>query len=427
MDTQPPARGPESPRHVVVVGAGMVGLSTAWFLQQHGVRVTLVDRRGVAAGSSWGYAGWLAPALTLPLPEPAILGTGLRALLKPSSPVYVPPTADPRLWRFLVGFARHCTPGRWRRAMEVFNQANARALDAFDDLEAGGAAVPVAERTRAADPFLAGFVTEADRQVLLDEFEHTGGAVKYELLDGEEIRTLEPALGEDVQYGVKLHGQRFINPGRFVHSVADAVKAGGAELLDGWEVVDVVQQGERVRVVASTGEVIEADAAVLAAGSWLGPLARRHGVRRLVQAGRGYSFTVHPEQVPARPVYFPAQRVACTPLGGPDDGLRVAGMMEFRSPDAPLDPRRVKAIVDAATPMLRGVDWSARTDEWVGSRPCTTDGLPLVGRTRSSRVYVAGGHGMWGIALGPLTGKLLAEQVASGATPELLRSFDPLR
>lgn len=427
METQPAASGPERHRHVVVVGAGMVGLSTAWFLQQQDVRVTVVDRRGVAAGSSWGNAGWLAPALTLPLPEPSILGTGLRAMLKPSSPVYVPPTADPRLLRFLVGFARHCTPGRWRRAMEVFNQANARALDAFDELEAGGVAVPVAERTHAAAPFLAGFVTEADRQVLVDEFEHTGGAVKYELLDGEEVRALEPALGEAVQYGVKLHGQRFINPGRFVRSLADAVRAGGAEILDGWEVVDVTQHGDRGRVLSATGAVLEADAVVLAAGSWLGPLARRHGVRRLVQAGRGYSFTVHPEKVPSGPVYFPAQRVACTPLGADEDGLRVAGMMEFRSPDAPLDPRRVTAIIDAATPMLRDVDWSARTDEWVGSRPCTTDGLPLVGRTRSARVYVAGGHGMWGIALGPLTGRLLAEQVASGATPELLRSFDPLR
>lgn len=421
------SRPVEGAREVVVVGAGMVGLSTAWFLQQHGVQVTVVDRKGVAAGSSWGNAGWLAPALTLPLPEPAILATGLRAMLKPSSPVYVPPTVDPRLWRFLVGFARHCTPARWRRAMAVFNRANAVALDAFAELETGGVATPVVEPTKAADPFLAGFTREADRQVLLDEFEHAQGAVKYELLDGEEIQELEPALGAAVQYGVQLHGQRFINPGRFVESLADAVKAGGAEVIGDFTVVDVVQDGDRARVLSSTGEILEADAVVLAAGSWLGDLARRHGVRRLVQAGRGYSFTVHPEHVPAGPVYFPAQRVACTPLGGPEDGLRVAGMMEFRSPDAPLDVRRVQAIVDAATPMLRGVDWSARTDEWVGSRPCTTDGLPLVGRTRSSRVHVAGGHGMWGIALGPLTGRLLAEQVATGTTPDLLRSFDPLR
>ena len=150
-------------------------------------------------------------------------------------------------------------------------------------------------------------------------------------------------------------------------------------------------------------------------------------MKTIVQAGRGYSFTVHPDEAPKNPLYLPTQRVACTPLGGPEDGLRVAGMMEFRKPGAPLDPRRIKAIIDAATPMFRGVDWEARTDEWVGSRPCTADGLPLVGRTKSARVYVAGGHGMWGVALGPLTGKLLAEQVAHDRTPDLLRHFDPLR
>jgi D-amino-acid dehydrogenase len=101
--------------------------------------------------------------------------------------------------------------------------------------------------------------------------------------------------------------------------------------------------------------------------------------------------------------------------------------MEFRSPDAPLDPRRVAAIADAAAPMLAGVDWAARTDEWVGSRPCTTDGLPLIGRTRSDRVFVAGGHGMWGIALGPLSGRLLAEQIVGVDGDTLLESFDPLR
>lgn len=118
------------PEHVVVVGAGLVGLATAWFLQERGVRVTVVDRDGVAAGSSWGNAGWLAPALTLPLPDPSILATGVLATLKPSSPVYVPPTASPRLLRWLLDFARHCTPGRWRQTMAVFNRLNAEALGA---------------------------------------------------------------------------------------------------------------------------------------------------------------------------------------------------------------------------------------------------------------------------------------------------------
>lgn len=102
-------------------------------------------------------------------------------------------------------------------------------------------------------------------------------------------------------------------------------------------------------------------------------------------------------------------------------------MMEFRQPGAALDQRRVKAIVDSARPLLQGADLDHRHDEWVGSRPCTVDGLPLVGATRSPRVFVAGGHGMWGITLGPVTGRLLAEQMVTGTAPAELAPFHPLR
>jgi D-amino-acid dehydrogenase len=411
------------PRHVVVIGAGMVGLSTAWFLQSEGVRVTVVDRGGVAAGSSWGNAGWMAPALTLPLPDPAILAGGIKATLSPSSPVYVPLTTNPRLLKFLADFARHCTPAKWRAAMSVFTEANRLSLDAFAEIEAGG----LVEQTHLAEPFLAAFTSEADRQKLVDEFTHVaelGGKTDFALLSGTEIHALEPALGDAVTCGIQLNGQRFINPGRFVHALADAVRQRGGEILDGLDVRDVRDTGADVDLAIKGAAPIRADAVVIATGTWLGSLARDVGVKTIVQAGRGYSFTVQPERMPRNPVYFPTQRVACTPLG---DGFRVAGMMEFRKPGAPLDPRRVKAIIDAAAPMLTGVNWEARTDEWVGSRPCTADGLPLVGRTKSPRVFVSGGHGMWGIGLGPLTGKLLAGQIVRGETPELLASLDPLR
>ncbi len=408
------------PEHVIVVGAGMVGLSTAWFLQREGMHVTVVDRGGVAAGSSWGNAGWLAPALTLPLPDPAILAGGIKATLSPSSPVYVPLTANPRLLKFLADFTRHCTPSKWRAAMTVFNQANALALDAFDELEG------LAEPTKPAEPFVAAFASDSDRQKLIDEFDHVaelGRQTPYELLDSAEVYALVPTLGEAVTCGVRLPEQRFINPGRFVHALADAVRSRGAEIIDA-DVRDVRTTDSGVDLEVRSGVPLRADAVVIATGTWLGSLARDFGVTTIVQAGRGYSFTVQPEHMPVAPIYFPAQRVAATPLG---DGLRVAGMMEFRKPDAPLDPRRIQAIVDAATPMLRGVDWDARSDEWVGSRPCTADGLPVVGRTKSDRVFVSGGHGMWGIALGPLSGKLLAAQIARGESAGLLSSFDPLR
>ena len=418
----------QTPEHVVVIGAGMVGLATAWFLQEEGVRVTVVDREGVAAGSSWGNAGWLAPALTLPLPDPAILGTGVKAAISPSSPVYVPFTTNPQLLKFLAAFARHCTPGKWRAAMAVFTEANHRALDAFDALAAGG----VAEPTRVADPFVAAFLSEQDRDGLVHEFEHVaevGGRTEYELVDGDALRSIEPALSEAVTHGVLLRDQRYINPARFVHALADAVQAKGGDVLSGVEVKSVDRAGRRVEVRPVKGDVIDADAVVIASGTWLGRLAKPHGVETIVQAGRGYSFTVQPEVKPANPVYFPAQRVACTPLMDRDGpvGFRVAGMMEFRRPKAPPDPRRIRAIVDAASPLLRGVDWDARSDEWVGSRPCTADGLPLVGPTRTPGVHVAGGHGMWGIALGPLTGQLLAAHIVRGETSSLLQSLDPLR
>ncbi|MGV9743885.1 NAD(P)/FAD-dependent oxidoreductase [Rhodococcus zopfii] len=410
-------------RRVIVVGAGVVGLSTAWFLQEHGVDVTVLDRTGVAADASWGNAGWLAPALTLPLPEPSVLRYGLRSALTPSSPVYVPPTTDLRLLRFLAGFARNCTPGRWRAALAVFVRANRVALDAYDDLIRGG----LAEQTRTADPFLTAFLSEQDRQGLLDEFEQVraaGGEVECELLDRDTVRSLEPLLGDAVRAGVRIRGQRFIDPPRFLAALAESVRERGGEIVAGFDAESVRPRADAAEVVAAGGDARSADAMVLATGARLGDLAGPFGVRTIVQAGRGYSFSVRPAELPKNPIYFPTQRVACTPL---HDRLRIAGMMEFRSPDAPFDPRRVQAIVEATRPLLGGIDWSAREEEWVGSRPCTADGLPLVGATRSARVFVAGGHGMWGVALGPLTGRMLAQAVATGTPDPLLRHFDPLR
>lgn len=410
------------PQRVAVVGAGMVGLASAWFLQERGAEVTVFDRDGVAAGASWGNAGWLAPGLTTPLPEPAVLRYGLRAVLSPASPVYVPLRADPGLWRFLAGFARHCTGARWQRAMRAYLPFNERALDAFDVLEAGGVPAP----TRSAEPFLACFRTDADRRALLAELaemESIGQKVDVEVLDGAEARRREPALTAEVGAALQLHGQRFIDPPRFVGALAAAVQERGATLRVGPAVRDVIDYGGAVTLDTDEG-VHRFDAVVLATGADLNRLTRRFGVRRRVQAGRGYSFSVTSPHLPSGPVYLPTQRVACTPLG---DRLRVAGMMEFRHPEEPLDPRRIRAVVDAVAPFLRDLDLDDRHDEWVGSRPCTTDGIPLIGPTTSARVFAAGGHGMWGIVLGPLTGQLIAEAVLTGATPPELIATNPMR
>jgi glycine/D-amino acid oxidase-like deaminating enzyme len=412
-----------APRRVAVVGGGMVWLATAWFLQESGAQVTVYERDRVAAGASWGNAGWLTPVLAGPLPEPAVLRYGLRAVLSPRSPVYLPLRADPALLRFLASFVRHSTPARWRRGMAAYVPLDARALDAFDVLAAAGVSAP----THPAEPLLACYRTEREREALIEELHAIRAAgqrdVVFGQLTGDQARALGPLLTGEVGAAVQIHGQRYLHPPEYVRSLAQAVTAQGGVVREGAGVREIRDAADDVVLRTGAGEERH-DAVVVATGTWLGGLARRFGVRQVVQAGRGYSFSVPVEQLPAGPLYFPTQRVACTPLG---DRLRIAGMMEFRRPEAPLDPRRIAAITDAVRPFLAGVDLDDRQDEWVGSRPCTGDGLPLLGRTASPRVFVAGGHGMWGIALGPVTGMLVAETVLKGETPPELRPFDPLR
>lgn len=408
------------PRSAIVVGAGIVGLSTAWFLQERGVDVTVVDRIGVAAGASWGNAGWIAPALTLPLNSPAVLRYGVRSLRDPAAPLHIPLTADSALGSFLVQFAANCRRSSWRRAVRANVPLNEECIEAFDVLVANGVDAPVTDA-----PITAVFrTTEAAERMMreLRQLESAGQTMSITRLSGEALREQVPLASPGITAGLNIDGQRFIDPGRFVHALGQAVVARGATMHT-MEVSDVLSSGNGVSVYPQSGDwPLTADTAVIATGAWLSRLAGGR-VRVQVQAGRGYSFTVPVDRPMPGPIYLPDVRVACTPYNG---ALRVSGTMEFRDPHAPAVPARVGAIVASASPLLDGVRWAERSDIWVGSRPVTPDGRPLIGEI-SRRVYMAGGHGMWGLAHGPVTGRLLAEQVTTGKQPEALREFDPLR
>lgn len=410
------------PRTAVVVGAGVVGLSTCWFLQEHGVDVTVVDRAEAGAGASWGNAGWLSPGLAIPLNEPSVVRYGLRTLLDPRAPLYVPASPDPELWRFLALFAAQCRWSSWERAMRANLPLNTDCLDAFDVLSDGGVTAPTV-----AAPITAVFESGRKAARLLRELDRiadSGLEVRYAGLTGDEVREQLPQVSDRIGAGIRLDGQRYVDPGAFVRSLAEAVQDRGGKVHSGFEAVELSRTGDTVTVRAATGETVSADAVVVATGAWLSRLVRQWGVRVPVRAGRGYSFTVPTDQPVPGPVYLPDVRVACTPYRG---ALRVAGTMEFRRPDAPLDTRRVEAIIASARPFLAGVRWEESTDGWVGPRPVTPDGRPLIGATGVPGLYIAGGHGMWGLTHGPVTGRLLAEQIATGRQPEVLRPFDPVR
>lgn len=409
------------PRSAVVIGAGVVGLSTAWFLQERGVEVTVVDRTGVAAGASWGNAGWIAPGLAIPLNEPAVLRYGLRSLFDPAAPLHIPLTADPKLWSFLTRFAAQCRWSSWTRVAKANIPLNEESIEAYDVLTANGVEAPTVDA-----PITAAFTSARQAQTLVRELERlalAGQPVEHAELSTADLREQVPLASPALSAGVRIDGQRFVDPGGFVQALSRAVVARGATIRT-FEVVDVRADNAGVVVKAKDGNAISADVAVLATGAWLPGLAARAGVRVPVRAGRGYSFTVPVRKPLHGPIYLPEARVACTPYQG---ALRVAGTMEFRDPDAPLDEARVDAIIASARPLLDGVWWEDRTDVWVGPRPVTPDGRALIGETRIPGVYVAGGHGMWGLAQGPVTGRLLAEQITTGKQPAALREFDPLR
>ncbi len=407
------------PRSAIVVGAGIVGLSTAWFLQERGVDVTVIDRDGVAAGASWGNAGWIAPALTSPLNSPSVLRYGLRSLADPAAPLHIPVPPRRGLTGFLLQFALNSRPSSWHRAVRANVPLNEECIEAFDVLTANGVDAPVTDA-----PITALFRTTEAAEHMLRELRHledSGQSLSVTALSGEALREQVPLASHAITAGVNVNGQRFIDPGRFVTALGRAVEERGATIRTA-EVRAVATCGSGARVRVSDGNDLTADVAVVATGAWLSRLVGER-VRVPVRAGRGYSFTVPVDRPLLGPIYLPDVRVACTPYQG---ALRVAGTMEFRDPYEPVVPARVGAIVGSAGPLLDGVRWAERSDVWVGPRPVTPDGRALVGEVSRS-VYVAGGHGMWGLAHGPVTGRLLAEQITTGKQPEALREFDPLR
>jgi D-amino-acid dehydrogenase len=350
-----------------------------------------------------------------------MLRYALRSLPNRAAPVRIPPSLDPALWRFLMRFAANCRQSSWTRAVRANLTLNQECIAAYDVLVSNGVDAPINDA-----PITALFRTPADAEHLLDQLQRlrdAGQPSSTTELTGAALREQAPLASNAVTVGVRINGQRFVDPGRFVQALGRSVVERGAELHT-VDVVDVDASGDGARVQLREGPALTADVAVIATGAWLPALARRW-VRVPVQAGRGYSFMVPVERPVFGPIYLPDARVACTPLAA--GKLRVTSMMELRRPEAPASGGVVDAIVDSTRPYLDGVRWTERDEIWVGPRPLSPDGRPLVGEVAEHRIYVAGGHGMWGMKQGPATGRLLAEQIATGRQPPALRDFDPTR
>ncbi|MHB8190972.1 MAG: NAD(P)/FAD-dependent oxidoreductase [Ferrimicrobium sp.] len=409
-------------KQVVVVGGGVVGLSVAWHLQRLGVEVTLVERSRIAGGASWGNAGWISPGLATPLPEPVVLHYGLRNLFDRRSPLYVPPRVDGSLLRFLVSFARHCSEDSWKQAMQSLLPLNERAIDSFVAMAEAGVGAPTVEA-----PIVAAFRSRGEADDLEREIaaiRAIGGVIDSEELPSDVLRERYRVLGEGIHFALQLNGQRYIDAGAFCLALVESIRSGGAQVLEGSRVLNVHQEKGHVEVNLHDGSRLESEAAVIATGAWAGYFARHLGVRIPQVAGRGYSFFAPCDVPVASPFYLPMQRIACTPRG---NGLRVAGTMELAGAEDPLDLRRIEVMMSSIEGLLHGVHLEESSETWVGPRPVTADGLPIIGPTKYERIWLTAGHGMWGVTHGPITGDLVARSLVSGSLDPLLTPFSPTR
>ena len=406
---------------VAVVGGGVVGLSTAHYLRLGGATVTVVDRGPIGGGCSAGNAGWICPSIAFPLPAPGLTATSLRWLLRADSPLYVKPAALPRLLPFLFAFRRFCTAEAFRRGTGALAELAADALELHDELASRGIAFEHDSKGLLM-LFADGAALDEERRLL----ELSGYGAKTRTLGPEELRELEPALAPGPVGGLLALPEWHVRPESLCAGLADSLATSGSTLIPTGTVTHIRCESRRAVEVTTTKGSFDVDAVVLAAGAETGGIARRLGARLPLQAGKGYSITVeHPATTVGRPLYFVETKLALTPF---DNAVRVAGTMELAGIDSRLNPNRVAALERVAERAAPGVLDGHRSSPWVGMRPLTPDGLPLIGRIATrDNVWVASGHQMLGMTLAPATGRALASWILGGAAPSGLEPFDPSR
>jgi D-amino-acid dehydrogenase len=411
------------PDRVIVVGGGLVGLCTAWFLRAAGAWVTVLEAERPGSGASRGNAGAICPSLVDPLPAPGTIRRAFLSMPRSDAALHVRPTYAPRMAGFLRRFAAAATRERYEAGYAALAGLAAGAGGAWDVLAAGGVR---------GDARREGYlIVHAERSDAERSLAHVCRAASLglcrepgELLDHDGLVQREPLLGAGARAGFVIPDERWVDPSVLVDELAAALVRSGVELVEG-SPVDDVRDGPDDVVVHGGGSMRRADAVVVAAGVWSAGLLRRL-VRLPLLPGKGYSFSLRPASLPVRVVHLEDAHVMLTPMG---DRLRVAGTMEFDGTTGRFNPRRIDAIVRAVRPFLdRDVELDRRGEEWVGPRPITPDGLPYLGAVAGHpRVFVAAGHNMLGLTLAAVSGRAIAGLVGGGERRPELDPFDPGR
>ena len=392
----------------VVIGGGIIGLSSAYYLNQSGWDVTVLDKGDFLNNCSYGNAGYVCPSHFIPLATPGIVKQGLKWMLNAKSPFYVQPRLNSALIDWGLKFMRSATPEKVEAAavplkdIAVLSQLEYEKwtrLPGFDFAYQHKGLLEIFQTQKSAEH--AHHTVDKAKELGLDT----------ELLSYNELKKLEPNIQINGIGAIFFKCDAHLYPNKLMKGLIALLQQKGVKLLTGEAVINFENQNGRITKVITNKQAHNADTVVMAAGSWSREIAGLLNIKLPLVPGRGYSVTL--EDAPYK-VNYPAVlvegRVAITPMDG--NKIRFGGTMEITSVNTPPRMNRVQGILDSVKRFYPEFDipMPAMDKVWYGYRPCSADGLPYIGRTKKwKNVVMATGHAMLGLSLGAGTGKLVAE------------------
>ncbi len=409
---------------VLIIGAGVIGLSSAYQLLKAGRQVTVLDARGPGAGSSHGNCGTLTPSHAPPLAEPAALRRALAWMGRSDAPLYIRPRMDPALWHWLIRFALRC------RGAAVEQATTARAVLLKQSAEL--LQQLIADTGMQCEYRAEGLLYVFREQRVFDEYadlpERMGRlGLGATLLDGAAVRALEPALNDSVIGGLRHENDAQLRPDRYVAELARLVREAGGVVVEDASVSGFERRADQVQaVVSADGRRFAARQVVAAVGAWSPPLLKGLDLQVPIQPGKGYSITYsRPQRAPRLPLVLKERSVCVTTW---DSGYRLGSTMEFSGYDDSLNPRRLAALERAAREYLLDPVGESVVERWQGWRPMVFDDLPLIGLAPGyANLWLATGHGMLGVSMSAATGALLRQLMLDQSTDIDPTPFRPAR
>ena len=406
---------------ITIIGAGIIGLNCAYYLQKEGYEVTVIDRGDITNGCSFGNMGYFSPSHFIPLASPGIIAEGFRYMFKSSSPFYIKPRLNLSLMQWAYHFFKSSNASSVAKNAPHLNNILQLSRHLINDI-----------RDDIGDTFLMeekGCLMMCREQKALDhEFHLADDAEKFglktERLNKQQVQALEPDVELNVTGAVLFKDDCHINPGMFMLALKKYLESKGVRFQLNTTVKNFEKNNNKISAVITNKGKFDCDELVIAAGSWLPVITKMFGVKLLLQPGKGYSYTYDNVEKNIRyPAILIEGRCAMTPWG---KQLRIGGTMELSGINENVLPKRMKGIYDSVKffyPDLQ-IDLPPTGKIWHGLRPVTPDGLPYIGRTKDfENVIIAGGHAMVGVSLAPGTGKLVTEIIQRKNTAVDINAF----